>query len=73
MPSLTTARGLLGYFPQGADLPTVCQQISTPTVWSPTPSSLQAISVAGAGGGGARGSAGGRRILCEGGGGGWGG
>ena len=61
MPSPTTARGLLGTFLHGIDLPAVGQRVSPPPVWSPTYSALREISAAGAGGGGARGGAGGRK------------
>ena len=52
MSSPTTARGLLGHFPQVADPPANDQHATTLPVQSPTSSSLRAISAAGAGGGG---------------------
>ena len=50
MMSRTTARGLLGHFSHGLDLPTVNQRASLPPVRSPTSLSLQEILAAGAGG-----------------------
>ena len=70
MISSTTARGLLGHFPQGADPPAANQRVSLLPVRLPTSLSLQAILMAGAGGGGASGGAIGRRSLIDGGGGG---
>ena len=53
MPSPTTARGLLGHFPQGADPPATDQCATTPPVRLLTSLSLRAISTAGTGGRGA--------------------
>ena len=57
MPSPTTARGLLGNFPRGADPPANDPRATTPPVRLLTSLFLQAISVAGAGGRSARGGA----------------
>ena len=65
MPSPTIAQGLLGIFPQGADLPVTNPSATNPPVLSPTSSSLQAVSAAGAGGRGARGGASGRKSPRE--------
>ena len=61
MPSSTTARGLLGHFPQGADPPAIDPRVTTPPLRSPTSLSLREISAAGAGGRSARGEASGHR------------
>ena len=61
----TTARGLLGNFPQGSDPPANDRCATTPPVQSPTSLSLRAISVAGAGGRGARGGVSGRKGTRE--------
>ena len=66
MPSPTTARGMLGHFPRGADPPATDQHASLPPVQYPTSLSLRAISVAGAGGRGVRGGASGCRIPRDG-------
>ena len=50
MPSPTTARNLLGHFPHGTDPPAAGQPASPLPVQSPTSSSLQVVSAAGAGG-----------------------
>ena len=55
MPSPTTARGLLGCFPRGADPPSNYQCASPPSIRFPTTSSLWVILAAGSGGWGARG------------------
>ena len=66
MPSLTTARGLLGNFPWGADLPANDPCATIPPIRFLTSSSLQAISAAGArgwsAGGGASGGRGPREV-----------
>ena len=61
MPSRTTAQGLLGHFPWGADPPSNDRRATTPPVRSPTSSSLRAILAARAGGRSAWGGASGRR------------
>ena len=61
MPFPITTQGLLGIFPQGADLPANDPHATTPPIRSPTSSSLQAILAAGAGDRRARGGASGRR------------
>ena len=68
MPPPTTARGMLGNFLRGVDLPAVGQSASPPPVRSPTSSSLGEISAAGAGGGGTRSGAGGCKSPRDGGG-----
>ena len=54
MPSPTTARGPLGHFPRGADLPATDQRASLPPIQLLKYLSLWAISAAGARGGGER-------------------
>ena len=61
MPPLTTARGLLGHFPWGADPPANDPRATTPPVQLLTSSSFRAILAAGAGGRSVRGGASGRR------------
>ena len=68
MPPPTTARGLLGNLPRGADLHTTEQSDSPPPVRLSTSLSLRAILAARARGGGARGKPGGRRFPRDGGG-----
>ena len=65
MPSPTTTRGLLGLFPQGADLPSNNPHVTTPPVRSPKSSSLRLILAAGAGVRSARGGVSGHRGLRE--------
>ena len=80
MPSLTTTRGLLGHFPQGADPPANDRRATTLPVRFPKSLSLRAILAAGAGdrsawgggerpqgpeGGGERGRRGGRKRGME--------
>ena len=48
MPSLTTKRGLLGHFLQGADPPATDQHATTPPVRFPASSSLRVILAAAA-------------------------
>ena len=61
MPFPTTARGLLGHFPQGSDPPANNSRATTPPVRLPTSSFLRAILAARAGGRSAWGGASGRR------------
>ena len=61
MPYPTTARGLLGHFPQDADPPAAEQRATNPPIRLPTSLSLQAISAAADGGRGAWGGASGRK------------
>ena len=70
MPSPTTARGLLGNFLRGTDLPTTDQHASPLPVRLTTSLSLWAISAVGVGEMGALGGVGGYRSLRNGGGGG---
>ena len=72
MLSPTTAKGLLGHFPHGADPPTTYQSASPPPVQLPISFSLRAISAAGDGGKGAQGGASGSRSPRDGEGGGGG-
>ena len=65
MQSPTPTRGLLGIFPQGADLTANNPRATTPPVRSLTYSSLWAISAAGARGRSARGGVSGRRGPWE--------
>ena len=61
MPSPTTAQGLLGNFPRGADPPANDPRATTPPVGYPTYLSLLSILAAKAGVRSARGGASGRR------------
>ena len=61
MPSSNTARGLLGLFLRGKDLPVTNLRATTLPVRLPTSSSLGAILAAGAGGRGAQGGTSGRK------------
>ena len=65
MLSPTTARGLLGHFPRGADPPVKDQRATTPPVRSPAFSFLRVISAAGAGGRSAWGGESGYRAPRE--------
>ena len=65
VPSLTTARGLLGHFPHGADPPATDQRASPSPVKLPTYLSLRAIPSAKERGGVARGGVGGCRSLRD--------
>ena len=66
MPPPTAAKGLLGHFLCGADLPAVCQHISPPPVQFLKFLSLQVISAAGDGVRGSQSGAGGCRSLQDG-------